>query len=173
MKFISWSKPTQGRFKLNTDGSSMGNPGISGGGGVIWDVQGSVLLAFSMNLGHGDSNRAELRALLEGVRRCKQLHMNSVDIETDSKVILSWLQKTKCRIWYLKDYWEELQELLQTMDVRFSHIFREGNAVADWLARWGAREGDAEWRNACDFPSLLWGLVRIDKWGLLAIRWRK
>lgn len=32
---IRWEKPRQNWHKLNTDGASLGNPGISGGGGVI------------------------------------------------------------------------------------------------------------------------------------------
>ncbi|XP_035545050.1 uncharacterized protein LOC109016147 [Juglans regia] len=138
--------------------------------GALFGIRGAVLLAFSMNLGYGDSTKAELRALLEGIKRCKELNLAALDIEVDSQVVLSWLKKNRCGIWYLEDYWEELQELIKDMDYKVSHIFREGNAVADWLARWGARVGDAEWRNMSDVPAMLRGLIRMDKWGIASIR---
>ena len=34
-KHIRCERPNQGWMKLNTDGSSLGNPGIAGGGGVV------------------------------------------------------------------------------------------------------------------------------------------
>lgn len=37
MKNIRWERPRGGWRKLNTDGSSLGNPGLAGGGGVIKD----------------------------------------------------------------------------------------------------------------------------------------
>ncbi|KAF5459726.1 hypothetical protein F2P56_019648 [Juglans regia] len=166
----AWSKPAQGRVKLNTDGSSLGNPGESGAGGVIRDMHGTLLLAFAKNLGYGNSTYAELRALVEGVKHCKNMNFSAVDIEMDSKVILAWLDKNRCGSWYLEDVWEELQLQLINMDIRFMHIHREGNAVADWLARRGASDGDVEWWSMGEVSPLSRGLIIVDKWGLPSIR---
>lgn len=40
-KPIRWSKSVSGWVKLNTDGSSLGNPGLVGGGGLIRDKEGN------------------------------------------------------------------------------------------------------------------------------------
>ncbi|XP_041026880.1 uncharacterized protein LOC121267069 [Juglans microcarpa x Juglans regia] len=133
-------------------------------------MQGALLLAFSMNLGYGNSIYAELRALVEGVKHCKNINFVAVDIEMDSKVTLSWLKNNRCGIWYLEEFWEELQHLLTNMDPKFMHIHREGNAVADRLARRGAREGEMEWKIMSELPPLLRGLIKVDKWGLPALR---
>ena len=37
---IQWSKPEASWLKLNTDGSSLGNPGLAGGGGLIRNEEG-------------------------------------------------------------------------------------------------------------------------------------
>ncbi|KAF5461917.1 hypothetical protein F2P56_017977 [Juglans regia] len=66
VRVVKWHRPRQGWVKLNTDGSSFGNPGTSGAGGVIRDEDGRLLLAYSVPLGLGTNNFAELRSLLEG-----------------------------------------------------------------------------------------------------------
>lgn len=47
---VSWSKPPIGLFKLNSDGASKGNPGPSGGGGIVRDsrVGSSMLIPHGM-----------------------------------------------------------------------------------------------------------------------------
>ena len=48
---IKWERPLRGWCKLNTDGSSLGNPGAAGGGGVIRDALGAWIQAFSRKIG--------------------------------------------------------------------------------------------------------------------------
>ncbi|KAL0008006.1 hypothetical protein SO802_009508 [Lithocarpus litseifolius] len=38
---VRWLRPSPGWVRLNTDGSSLGNPGKAGGGGLIRDENGS------------------------------------------------------------------------------------------------------------------------------------
>ena len=45
--FIKWVSPPLGWFKLNTDGSSLGNPGMARGGGVIRNHVGEWVGGFS------------------------------------------------------------------------------------------------------------------------------
>ena len=40
VKAIRWEKPARGWVKLNTDESSLGNPGLASGGGLIRDENG-------------------------------------------------------------------------------------------------------------------------------------
>ena len=40
-KQIRWEKPRHGWVKLNTDGSSLGNPRLAGGGGLIREEDGA------------------------------------------------------------------------------------------------------------------------------------
>ena len=49
-------------FKLNIDGSSLGNLGASGFGGIIRDSLGSFIIGFSGYCGHTTSVHAELFA---------------------------------------------------------------------------------------------------------------
>ncbi|XP_035547392.1 uncharacterized protein LOC108979366 [Juglans regia] len=50
------------------DGSSLGNPGCSGVGGIIRNDRGLMVYAFNSSIGIGTSNRAELLAVLQGLK---------------------------------------------------------------------------------------------------------
>ncbi|XP_035545131.1 receptor-like protein 7 [Juglans regia] len=163
VRVVKWHQPPQGWVKLNTDGSSFGNPGTSGVGGVIRDEDGRLLLAYSVPLGLGTNNFAEFSSLLEGVRRCHALGFYRVQIETDSQLVVNWIVKNKCPIWYLEDFWEDLQEHLNSLEYTVTHIFREGNVVADFLAKCGAEGLNSDWSDIHMLPSLLRGLLRMDK----------
>ncbi|KAF5449942.1 hypothetical protein F2P56_030338 [Juglans regia] len=151
-KLIKWHKPPSGWFKLNTDGSSLGNPGASGIGGVIRNDQGRLMQAFASPIGPGTNNKVELLALLTGLRLCKSLHILNVIVEVDSLVIISWWNRGRCGIWYLEDYWEEIVSLAQVLTCRFQHVLQEGNKMADWLAKEGANGVDLTYTNNSILP---------------------
>ncbi|XP_071906092.1 uncharacterized protein [Coffea arabica] len=67
---VKWVRPSHGALKLNTDGCSKGNPGVSGGGGVLREASGRLVMAFSCNFGIASSMQAEACALLFGVQLC-------------------------------------------------------------------------------------------------------
>lgn len=119
-----------------------------------------------MSLGQGTNNFVELRSLLEGVRRCHSLGFRRVQIETDSQLLVNWIIKDTCHIWYLEDFWDELQNYLNRLDYTVSHIFCEGNAMTDFLVKCGAEGINSEWSNNQIWPSKLRVLLRMDKMGL-------
>ena len=157
-------------MKLNSDGSSLGNPGQASAGGVIRDNCGRLCMAYSVHLGIGSNNFAEMRSLLEGVRRCHQMGFYKVEIESDSHILVNWIIKGECNIWYLEDYWDELSSYLTCMDYRVGHVYREGNCVADFLAKQGARGLNKDWPADGDLPSHLRGLLRMDRLGFPYLR---
>ncbi|XP_040986411.1 14.7 kDa ribonuclease H-like protein [Juglans microcarpa x Juglans regia] len=83
---LYWKKPSVGRIKLNIDGSSLGNPGASGAGGVLWASYGNIVLAFSKNLDAGTNTSAELRAMVFGLRYCRDMGFQGIDVESDLQV---------------------------------------------------------------------------------------
>lgn len=76
-------------IKLNVDGSSLGNSGPSGGGGLVRDHFGHVLTAFSSFYGHCTSLKVEARALLDGLIVCASLDCLPVIVEMDSLTLLN------------------------------------------------------------------------------------
>ena len=64
----AWYPPPLGVVKFNVDGASRGKPGPAGIGGVLRYCKGEVLMMFSKYVSVGDSNEADVLAILEGLR---------------------------------------------------------------------------------------------------------
>ncbi|XP_042958229.1 uncharacterized protein LOC122293848 [Carya illinoinensis] len=143
---------------------------LIGGGGIIRDSHGLVKGAFSTYYGHGTNNSAKLKAIVEGVRLGKRLHMNNIIIESDSKIVVDWIRTRKCTLWYLWDFWDELCEELRGMTYMVEHQFREANFAADFLAREGERGRTKVYDSIQRGPRLLKGIVRTDSLGLPSFR---
>ena len=69
---------------MNTDGSSLGNPGPAGGGGVIRDEEGAWIVGFARNIGITSSYLAELWASRDGLVLCINRNFNAVEVELDA-----------------------------------------------------------------------------------------
>ncbi|CAA3010428.1 kDa ribonuclease H [Olea europaea subsp. europaea] len=84
---VSWRKHAIGWVKLNVDGSCFGNPGPYGGGGMIRDHYGNLVVCFSVAYGYGRNNEAELRAIIAVVELYKEMGFQQVEIDCDSTVM--------------------------------------------------------------------------------------
>ena len=60
---VRWHPPSENWFRLNSNGSSMGNLGRVGGGGIIRDSNGDWVSGYARAIGHTASVTAELWAL--------------------------------------------------------------------------------------------------------------
>ncbi|KAI4300031.1 hypothetical protein L6164_033450 [Bauhinia variegata] len=66
--------PNRGFYKLNIDGSSLGNPGRGSIGGVIRDVAGTWVTGFMEFIGLASNILAELEVLKRGlILVCQEL----------------------------------------------------------------------------------------------------
>lgn len=64
---VRWTKPLTRWHKLNIDGTTFGNPGKVGGGGLIRISHGNWIKGFSRSIGYTTSLMAELWALRDGL----------------------------------------------------------------------------------------------------------
>lgn len=80
----TWVHPSSGRFKLNSDGCSKGNLGLARGGCMLRNHQGKFVWALADLFGVATNMVAEVKAILLGVQKCKEVGILNLDIETDS-----------------------------------------------------------------------------------------
>ncbi|KAF5462640.1 hypothetical protein F2P56_018628 [Juglans regia] len=126
--------------------------------------------AFAARLGRGTNTNAELRALLLGLRRCRELGVDNIILELDSLLVVNWLKDGKCSLWYLEDFLDEIVGILSNLNCRVQHVFREGNTGADFLARMGSSGCNEEWLSHENIPMLLKGILRTDHSNLPYLR---
>ena len=85
--------PLDNWFKLNSNGSSMGNLGRAGGGGLIRDSKGEWVSDYARAIRYTTSVAAELWAFHDGINLCIDLNLENVIIELDAKFVVDLLMK--------------------------------------------------------------------------------
>lgn len=132
------------RAVLYVDGASFNNPGPSGAG-IVLEMDGTVVVERSEDLGFGTNNQAEYRALLEGLGEAAQRGVRSLLVRSDSQLLVRQMNgEYKIKSQGLKGLKMEADALRERFDdVRFEYVPREQNAKADELAKLGAEAAKA------------------------------
>ncbi|KAG6467116.1 hypothetical protein ZIOFF_075057 [Zingiber officinale] len=166
---VHWRRPDDGWFKLNTDGSSRGNPGESSYGAIVRDHSGQVVVARQGVLGEGSNIRAELMAILRGLELCVDRQLFPIWLESDSLVALHIIGSSGIS-WELREEILRTRRLVRQYGVRCTHIYREGNAAADFLANQAYQVEGERVMEGQEIGGLLLGICRMDRLGLPYIR---
>ncbi|KAG6488356.1 hypothetical protein ZIOFF_049599 [Zingiber officinale] len=166
---VHWRRPDDGWFKLNTDGSSRGNPGESSYGAIVRDHSGQVVVARQGVLGEGSNIRAELMAILRGLELCVDRQLSPIWLESDSLVALHIIRSSGIS-WEFREEILRIRRLVRQYGVRCTHIYREGNAAADFLANQAYQVEGERVMEGQEIDGLLLGICRMDRVGLPYIR---
>ncbi|XP_077214115.1 uncharacterized protein LOC143848958 [Tasmannia lanceolata] len=140
-----WEAPPIDMFKINFDGSSIGNPGPGGVGGLCRDACGEVVRAFSGPFGVCDASEAEVMAVYHGIKRLERDSMDSTIVEGDSLNVIRWLKGLVLPPWRFSSIFEEIDDLIAGTSIVFNHFWRSANGEADSLVRSGVRRLELEW----------------------------
>ncbi|GLJ13809.1 hypothetical protein SUGI_0220390 [Cryptomeria japonica] len=137
-KKVKWKPPPSGWKKMNFDGASKGNLGLSGYGVVIRDEKGNLIGVVCGQVGFVSNNIVEITTLEEGLKWAYANGVSKVVIEGDSKVVLNGITNKRFMNWRLDTWIPRIYGYLQKFeDYHVQHTFREGNQVADLLANHG------------------------------------
>ncbi|CAN1853511.1 Putative ribonuclease H protein At1g65750 [Linum perenne] len=134
---IGWKPAGDPWFTLNTDGS-LANNGRAAAGEAIRSPDGSLLAAFTTNLGICSITQAEIRGIIEGMKIAWSKGVRKLAIQSDSRCdvqILSKADNTDHQHGSLACQFFEM--ILWDWEVSIEHIFRESNFLADSLAAKG------------------------------------
>ena len=137
-KLVRWTKLDSGWVKLNTDGSSLGNPSIAGGGGLIRDDNGRWIVGFSCKIGVTTCFLAEMWALRDGLSLCVSRNYQAVEVEIDAKAIVDALNNPNYSNLFVSSIMDDCRTLLSQISwTCFRHCYSKMNRCADALARQG------------------------------------
>lgn len=121
------------RIIIYSDGGSRGNPGNSAAAYVIESSGGEVLEKNGQFLGITTSYQAEYHGLLLGLERALELGYRKLEYRLDSLMVVNQMKgiyTVKNReLWPVNE--RILDLLTQFDDVRFVHVRREFNTLAD------------------------------------------
>ncbi|CAN0923510.1 Putative ribonuclease H protein At1g65750, partial [Linum grandiflorum] len=92
-ELIGWRSSDDGWFTLNTDGS-LGSPiKLAVAGGVIRTDTGRFVKAFAADLGSCSITRAEMRAIVDGLKLAWTLGIRRIQVQSDSMATIAILAK--------------------------------------------------------------------------------
>lgn len=122
------------------DGSSFGNPGEAGFGGVFRDHLGRWKSGFVGSIGLGSNLLAELQAIKNGLQLGWEFGDRRIICETDSLEAIELIDKANMN---LHSYARVIMGIMRLLkfewQVELRYTLREANQVADYLTKMGAR----------------------------------
>jgi len=131
---------------MYADGASKGNPGESAVGVVCLAQPDLSLRAFKENpeaatffisqrLGVKTNNEAEYLALIAGLQELKSRGLKGVQVYMDSELVVRQVRgEYKVKKEGLKPLHQQAKILLMETSSQISHLPREKNQIADYLA---------------------------------------
>ncbi|XP_070002680.1 uncharacterized protein [Nicotiana sylvestris] len=145
---VIWELPNEGWIKVNIDGASRGDSRRS---------------SIGKEITYGTNNEAEEVAILEAMRYCVDNRLANVMLQTDSMLMKNVLEGKWGAPWNINEYFEEIKTLIEECNVRVSHILREGNSLADYIANCALDSGDFEAQGFAQLDSNSRMIVNLDK----------
>ena len=155
---------------MNTDGSSLGNPGQAGGGGVIRDHVGHWIRGFTHRVGVASSLAAELWALRDGLSLIVDMGFLYVTIEIDAFMVVAFLALNSVPHPSLRPLVADCRFLLQRIPHKeLKNVFREANKCADRLAKLGGSQ-EADFVVLDTPPACICDVLSFDNSGCISTR---
>ncbi|PKU70188.1 Putative ribonuclease H protein [Dendrobium catenatum] len=167
-KIVTWIKPNVPFIKLNSDGSVKNH--CAGLGGIIRDHNGNVLAAYAGPLNKCTVITVELNALSYDIDICSNMGCNNIWLEVDAQLVIQIINNVVLgnpQNFYLI---RKIKQSLSTFNFYISHIYREANCCADWLANLGCTLDYFQELNINSLDPMLKGMITLDKAALPYIR---
>jgi ribonuclease HI len=132
---VIWQPPLVNWIKCNTDGASTSSS--SSYGGIFRNNCADLVGCFAEKLHHCTAFFAELSGALRAIEIASQHNWSNLWLELDSALVVLAFKKNTLIPWALRNRWFNVQLLMRNMNVIVTHIYREKNECADYLANIG------------------------------------
>jgi len=132
-------------YYVFTDGASKGNPGKASIGAVCFlDVIPDVnefkqgykpVFSISEFIGHKTNNEAEYLSIISALKKLNEEKIRKAKIFMDSELVIKQVNgQYKVKKDTLQVLWSQVKDLARHGEFIFTHVPREKNAIADYLA---------------------------------------
>ena len=123
------------KARLSTDGGARGNPGPAAYGYVLETGDGTVLAAHGEAIGVATNNVAEYRALVAGLEKALELHVDEVEVISDSELLVKQMRgEYRVKNAALRELSVDAAQLARKIGrVTYRAVRREHNELADRL----------------------------------------
>ncbi|XP_042009096.1 uncharacterized protein LOC121757646 [Salvia splendens] len=166
---ITWKPPDQPWLKLNTDGSFNESNGKAGGGCLIRDHSGRLMVAFALPLTAHSVLEAELLAMHHGLVMAKEL-AKPIWLEADAEQAIKLVEGKEWGHAHIRRTMVHLALHKWHLTLRTTFINREGNKAADLLVKMGLELSDRQVWDAQAAPRGLKDIIRMEQMGIPNIR---
>jgi ribonuclease HI len=129
-------------YKLNFDGCSKSNPGLSGCGAVIYNFDKEIWSSHFFVGENATNNHAEYAGLILGLEKAKQLGIKKINVEGDSLLVINQMKGVfNCKSHNLIELHNKAKELESYFDsISYIHVLRNKNKRADELSNNSIKE---------------------------------
>ncbi|CAN1126126.1 Putative ribonuclease H protein At1g65750 [Linum perenne] len=136
-QLIAWRPGDEGWTTLNTDGSRLTHSGSTAIGGLLRDDGGRFISAFTGNIGDCSITRAELSAIVQGLKLAWSIGIRKIIVQSDLETAISLLHRAAAGHQHAALISEFLGLRARSWVIRIEHVYREANCGADYLANLG------------------------------------
>ncbi|KAL5734834.1 hypothetical protein ACOSP7_032695 [Xanthoceras sorbifolium] len=137
-RFVRWIPPIQNVYKLNTDATLDDKKNITGLGAIMRDSSGAVMFScIDSIVGLLALKVAETKAILFGLSAAIEGGITSMIIEYDCAPVIKMLNDGSEPLSEIGVIISDIQGTLRycNSSVKFSYVYRNGNLVAQSLAK--------------------------------------
>lgn len=115
------------KLKLFTDGGARGNPGPAAIGVLICDEHGGTVSEYGEVIGEATNNVAEYRALIEGLKKARELKATELECGLDSELVVKQLKgEYRVKDYKMQKLFDEVRKTERYFErVTYTHFKRE------------------------------------------------
>lgn len=104
-------------------------------------------------------------------RRCEYQGYTNFTLELDSTIITNKLNNNLVTNMKLKQVVDNIKSIKNRIGIQVTHCFREGNQVADWLAKLASTSTQILiTQSLSHLPRQARGCIQLDKWMMPSLR---
>jgi ribonuclease HI len=137
---------------------------------VLRDSMATFLGAIASNIGHASAIEAEFSAWMLAIEKARDMLLTHICLETDSIRVVKAFNNNIGVPWKMRSRWRNCLIFCKSINCSCMHILREGNLVADALAKngqWLSLYSTQWWPSP---PNFLLSFLDRDRSGLSSSR---